>query len=593
MNSKNKPIYLVPIIIALGFIPMIVRAHTYSSGLSRFEWFPDANEWQTDFFLWYKMAAIMIVAVMMCGLLIYRCLKHGNKWLKRDYAWYLLTGYAVLALFSTMFSPYREFAFKGSYEVFESIWVILGYVVMCYYTYQMLQSEDDARFVAKYVGIGILIITLIGFFQYLGFDFFRTSIGKKLITPTSMWSNLDSLSFTFPLRTSYTTLYNTNYLAFYYGLLIPILTVLFLFSKKLMERAIYAVLAVLCFITMVGSNSKSALLALSITLILGSVVLHRYLKKYFWIPLLAFAGLVVMVLLYANRIGGFENLYQAIFVGVKDDPDAYAVKDIDTLDHEIVFDLGEEQLHLSYEEIDAGMISVTMLDKNGNPLSNQLNESTFVLDDPTYAGCEVTPVYLDGEHTGLQVLMDGKTWYFAKLDDGTYYYYNAVGKYAKIPEIQKSTLLPDSLYSGRGMIWNYVIPKLKSCLILGNGTNTFLFVYPQDHYVYKKYHNSDGLFDVKAHSFYFQQMIENGVLALLLLLIFYARYLIRSIRLYIKVDEFTFTSMIGLGIALGTFDYMIIGIANDSNVNTAPVFWVLLGAGMAMNHLVEKELETR
>ena len=44
--------------------------------------------------------------------------------------------------------------------------------------------------------------------------------------------------------------------------------------------------------------------------------------------------------------------------------------------------------------------------------------------------------------------------------------------------------------------------------------------------------------------------------------------------------------MVGLGIMLGTFDYMIIAVANDSNVNTAPVFWVLLGSGMAINRML-------
>ena len=407
-----------------------------------------------------------------------------------------------------------------------------------------------------------------------------------------MWANLDTLSFTFPLKTSYTTLYNTNYLAFYYGLLIPILAVLLLFSKKLIERLIYAVLLILCFITLVGSNSKSALLALGITFVLGCIVLHKYLKKYFWIPLLALAGFTFMVFLYANRIGGFGNLYQAIFTGAEANTETFAVKDIDTLDDGIVFDLGEKHLKLSYEESDDGMIYVYMQDKDGNLLPYQLNETTFVLDDPGYIECEATPVYLSEDRLGLQVLIDGNIWYFARLDDGTYYYYNAVGKYTKIPDVEKSTLFPDSLYSGRGFIWNHVIPKLKSCLILGKGTNTFLFVYPQDNYVYKKYTGSEALFDVKAHSFYFQQMVENGVLALLLLLAFYVWYLIRSVKLYMKTRELTFAGMLGLGIALGTFDYMIIGIANDSNVNTAPVFWILLGAGMAMNHLVEKKMKS-
>lgn len=42
----------------------------------------------------------------------------------------------------------------------------------------------------------------------------------------------------------------------------------------------------------------------------------------------------------------------------------------------------------------------------------------------------------------------------------------------------------------------------------------------------------------------------------------------------------------GMGIYLGSIAYMICGIANDSNVNTAPVFWILIGLGMAINRMI-------
>lgn len=51
-------------------------------------------------------------------------------------------------------------------------------------------------------------------------------------------------------------------------------------------------------------------------------------------------------------------------------------------------------------------------------------------------------------------------------------------------------------------------------------------------------------------------------------------------------------SIVGQGIYLGTFCYMICAVTNDSNVNTAPVFWVLLGMGIAINQLLKKELHT-
>lgn len=588
MSKTKKSVLLLPVIIALGYIPMIVRMHSYATGLSVFDWFPNAADQQIDFFLWYKMLAIILTAVVMWGMLVYRFSK-DKKTFRWHPSWYCLAAYGVLSFMSALFSPYRSFAFKGSYEVFESVWVVLGYIIMCFYAYQMIQNDHDAIFVAKYATTGIIVITLIGFFQYLGMDFFRTTFGKKLVTDSTMWGDLDSLSFTFPLKTSYTTLYNTNYLAFYYGLLIPILIILMLFTKKMYLRIVYAALSLLFFVTLVGSNSKSALLALGITFVLGCIVLRRFLKKYFWIPFVSIVLFAILISVYAYRLGGFDHLYQALFVGVQTDLSSNAIKDIDTLDSEIVFKLENKELHLSYDVADSEQVYIYVSDHNGNMLTyQQEGNGTFVLDDPSYADCRITPMYLE-EKIALQVTMDGLDWYFAKLEDGTYYYYNAMGKFTKIPDAEISTLFPDNIMSGRGALWNRIVPILKSHIILGTGSNTFVIACPQDNYVLKKYTKTENLFDVKAHSFYFQQFVENGLLALIALLIFYAWYFIDSFKLYSKIKNFTFCSMVGLGIMLGTFDYMIIGIANDSNVNTAPVFWILLGAGMAMNHIVSSE----
>ena len=45
-----------------------------------------------------------------------------------------------------------------------------------------------------------------------------------------------------------------------------------------------------------------------------------------------------------------------------------------------------------------------------------------------------------------------------------------------------------------------------------------------------------------------------------------------------------------MGIFVGTVGYMAAGVANDANVATAPVFWVLMGLGMSINRMIaEKE----
>ena len=66
--------------------------------------------------------------------------------------------------------------------------------------------------------IGMTIVTLIGVFQYFKLDFFKTDFGKHLILNPSWWSNLEALNFNMLEGTSYTTLYNPNFLSFYFGM---------------------------------------------------------------------------------------------------------------------------------------------------------------------------------------------------------------------------------------------------------------------------------------------------------------------------------------------------------------------------------------
>ena len=591
--KANKKILLWPIIFALGFIPMIVHMKTYNSHLGQFDWFPSDSDTQTDFFLYYKMIAIITVAVIMLVILIYQCLTH-SKVFKWHTSFYALGAYGLLAILSAVFSDYKYFVLHGSYELFESILVVIGYVILCFYTFQMVKTEEDTRYVLQFAAIGIGIITLIGFLQYLGLDFFRTNIGKRLITNPSYWPQVNELSFTFPLRTSYTTLYNTNYLSFYFGLLIPIVVLLFVFSKTIREKIFYAIASGIMLLTLIGSNSKSALLALGITAVLGAILLYRYLKRYWWVFAVIFAAIVIMMASYAHRIGGASVLFQLFFKGINvSSMDENPIKDVQTNDNDIVMKINDRELHIEYAaDMESGYVQVFLSDENGNPLNYNYDDAalSYTLEDPEFENCSITPMYV-ADRIGLVVLVADQQWYFVKLEDDSYYYYNLYGKVTKIHKNEKSTFFRDGILSGRGMIWNNLIPKLKNKFLLGSGANTFMMEYPQDNYVYRSYANSFGLFDVKAHCFYFQQWLENGLLALLSVIAFYILYFVESFKIYIKIKNNNFSSAVGLGIYLGSFCYMICAITNDSNVNTAPVFWCLMGLGIAINQMVKKTPE--
>ena len=55
----------------------------------------------------------------------------------------------------------------------------------------------------------------------------------------------------------------------------------------------------------------------------------------------------------------------------------------------------------------------------------------------------------------------------------------------------------------------------------------------------------------------------------------------------------SFTARVGAAIMISVFGYVVTGIANDSTVAVAPVFWGLLGVGLAVNRMVSKENESK
>jgi hypothetical protein len=69
-------------------------------------------------------------------------------------------------------------------------------------------------------------------------------------------------------------------------------------------------------------------------------------------------------------------------------------------------------------------------------------------------------------------------------------------------------------------------------------------------------------------------------------------YFISSLRLYIKGTFDNYFSRAGVSIFIGTIAYMIAGITNDSTITVAPVFWVLIGIGIAVNYKIGKSAKT-
>lgn len=591
-KAKTSNKVLLPIILLMGFIPLIVHTYSYNSNLSQFNWFPNGADSQTDVFFGWKMIAIIVVGIVMAGVLLYQYFKK-KQGLRFENSFYFLFSYAMFVVMSALFSNYKYWVVRGTYELFEPVWVVLVYILLCYYTYHFVQEEKQVKFILCGAGIGMTVVTLIGVFQYFGMDFFKTGFGKHLITNPSWWDNLDSLSFNMLEGTSYTTLYNPNFLSFYFGMLIPLLVCVFIAAKKAWQRVLIIVAEVLCLICLKGSRSDTGWMALVVGGVILALVLLSRKKKAFCVALaIMLIGGVAAVAVGSKTDVGIQ--IKNTIVGTFRIDDRYAVRDIDTGTDSVMLNVRGNKMYVSYTTDESGVIVPNCTDENGQTLELAMTDADnqiYVINDERFAGGSIQPILLgDDNIPAISVTYDGIAWDFVETQEAGYCYLNKSGKLVKWEKIKNANLFKEDAMSYRGHMWNVTIPLLGKHVLIGSGANTYMFEYPQDDYLGQAYIYGFNSYEVKAHCWYLQQWVESGLIGTLALLIFMAWYAVQSIRIYRRVDLHESLSWIGFGLFAAVLVYLIAGIANDSNVCTAPVFWGMLGLGMATNRmLVEKE----
>ena len=587
-HEKNNQL-LLPAIIAAGFIPLIMHAFYYECGLSRFDWFPDTASRMSDYFLGWKMVAIMITGIVMGLILAVKYYRKPNKIVLNN-AFYALLVYALFVAMSALFSKYKHWVGMGSHAVFESVWVLFAYLIFCVYTYVNVNNEKQVYTLLKGIGIGAFIVLLIGAFQFLGLDFFNTTFGRMLVTNPDTWANKAAFHINVPEHTVYTTLYNQNYLSFYSGLAIPVILGLLFAVGKRSLRIILIILEILAVMCLIGAQSASGWIALCAAFIIcGFVLLSRRKRTLLAGAVIGILLLVIgLILCFVTPLG---EKVSAVFFGTSDFP---SLKGIDTTGKCIMMDINGHTLQVVYFYDEAsGQVAVETMDENNTPLPTKAEDATTVtLTDPEYLNCRVALVMYD-EKLAVQISLEDHDWLFLQKDSGQYVLINQAGKEEVYQSPKFSTLFKNDAFSGRGHIWDGIIPILPKYLFVGSGANTFLFAYPQNDYIYRAYLNTQNVLDVKPHNMYLQQWIENGMIAMLSFLIFCFWYIISSIKIYRRVDLSRSLAKIGFGIFTGVICYLIVGLVNDSNVCTSPVFWIMIGLGMAINRMLQSGINTQ
>lgn len=590
-NTKSSNKALIPVVLMMGFIPMIVHMIVYNCNLSQFDWFSANMDTQADFFFGWKMIAIIVVGIAMIGVLLYTYLKKKQA-LRFENSFYFLFIYAMFVAMSALFSGYKYWVARGTFELFEPVWVVFAYMLLCYYTYHFVQEEKQLRFVLAGAGIGMAVVTVIGVFQYFHMDFFKTNFARHLITNTSMWDRLNDISFNMEEGTSYTTLYNPNFLSFYFGMLIPLLVCLFIVAKKIWQRVLLVVAEVLCLICLKGSGSDTGWMAIMIGVLIAALVLLSRKKKAFYVALaiVLIGGVAAVTVGTGTSIG---SRIKDTIVGTYHYDEQFALHDVDTGTDDVMLDIRGNKLYLSYSLDESGSAQPAAMDADGQSLELVLTDEAnkmYALSDTRYEGVSVQSVALGESSTpAIAVWVDGISWNFLNISGDGYYYCNTAGKLVKFPQVKNANLFREDAMSMRGRMWNMTIPLLGKHVFMGSGANTFLFEYPQNDYLGQVYIYGGSSLEVKAHCWYLQQWVETGLIGLLALLIFIGFYVVRSVKIYRRVDLHEGLNWIGFGLFTAVLVYLAAAIANDSNVCTAPVFWGMLGLGLAVNRMIAEK----
>lgn len=653
IDEGTNILQLIPVIFFGAFVIFITRLHSYERNMSQFYWSSDSNS-LTDFFSYYKMTAILTCAAVTLLLILYRIFKKTLA-IKKSFVYIPMAVYFVMVLISYLLSEYKEFSFLGYNDRFEGTIVLLAYMVMLFYVINSINNEYNLKCILYPIAASSALLGAIGVSQSVGHDFFQTAVGQKLITPNitvpmtseflsgnfgqalleaglitegsytinqliDMGASIGEpfLKFKFQNNEIYQTVFNINYVSFYLTLIIPLFGMLFIQSvmrgkeEPLYKKVIFGALFALLVYNLIGSASSGGWLGMAVVAAVALIVLNK--KIWSW------RKPVIMLLILAVITGGItfdkwidelkgtatETLKIEQQQNADEDADATSVEFprlhyIDTEGADVIIGLGDNTLTITTDAAQPKQVIVK--DQEGKPVNliPTKNEDVYSFDDERFSTCFLQ--YVQDEKGNNYFFFTGdaqKTrWAFKITDDGVFYL-NIIGKLVDLDKIPAIGWEDNQRFgSGRGYIFSRTLPMMKDTVLIGHGADTYAIYFPQKDYVGK--YNSDyfsndiNIVVDKAHNMYMGMWIGTGGISAIALFALFLIYIVQSAVLYMRnrFDKDDFSTFAGAGIFFGICGFLVVALFNDSSVSVMPLFYTLLGTGIAINMMLARKVQAK
>ncbi|SDI06161.1 O-antigen ligase family protein [Desulfosporosinus hippei] len=604
MLKKNDAIndnwyILLPLMFLLAVVPLIVYLKVVTLSGASFELWTGQKE-NMDFASYYKMVWILISSVLSLLVLALMVAFKGTKTLRVSFYYIPIAVYIFFVILSTEFSKYIDIALTGFPDRYEGMYVLLAYMVMLVVTMNLVKNEQHIKVLIGSLFIGAFIIGLIGVFQYIGYDFFKSNFGKALMLPSIYEPHADNLQFQFDKYVIYSTLYHLNYVGSYMAMLFPLTFTLFVLTKKVWLKVLFALLSLLMAVNWLGSTSRAGMFGGAIAIIILMIMINKVIVRH-WKYFLS--GLIILGLLVfglnlmsngylASRIGSLVNnaVEMTQSTGQDDFKAKAATMPLQALDIE-----GNQGTLVTSTETLIFSINgskITFMDKDNIPINMSFDKKTGKINllDLRYVDYKLNIGKLDDMRVLL--LSKGTLNFKFKIDDNQVALLNNSNQVLNLDPVEKWGFEGKELLgSSRGYIWSRSIPLLKNTIYMGYGPDTFAAYFPQNDIFGKYYAYNGDMWQIvdKPHNLYLQVGLNTGIISLLALLSLFIAYFVSSIKLYVKNEYSDFVSQAGVGIFVAICGYLGAAFFNDSVVSVAPVFWILLGLGISANYMIRQQ----
>ncbi len=558
---------LIPILCVLCVAPFIIYLAEYSCGYAKYAWHSDQDT-IVDLYSYYRCMFLQIVSVFALIILVFRMFLYKDR-IKNSRIFIPAVVYSVMSLLSAIFSVNVSASFRGNYYQFQSIGVLVGYWLICFYAYQILEKEADFKVLWYGMCIMSVVLAVVGAFQAVEKDLLNFLPIQKMVMSEAHYAHYEgTMATVFNGNNVFLTLCNPNYAGVFLTMMTCVFGVMCYSETVRWKKILCGIATLLSAIFMWLTYSRSTLISIGIAVVVFLMLCVKKLRN-LWKYGIPLAVGIVALLLFVDKMNDFKFLSRMI-----DTKRQTALEEIITT---------KDGVELTY----AGDELVFCI-KDGKP---EVVQKSGVTVEQTWDGKELvlnyeTPIRMFvgvlEETERLYVSLSERTFAFG-VDEEGYYYQNITNKPDRMRPIEKIAAGGlEYLGSSRVYVWTRTLPMLKNYMILGSGADTFPEVFPQDDYVGKSVFIGTPVRVVeKPHNDYLLQWVQNGFVALAAMIVFYLWFLVRGIRFYKGRKLEDFSERLGFGCFLGCICYMVGSFFNDSTLYTTPTFWVFVGISLA------------